>query len=93
MGGRQGEGETRGQGDKKGLILLVSPSPCLLVFFWGGEVNLRFYPNQPGFPRKPIPSLPSPLEPFKPTYTIKNANFPAFFNNLIFLRGMGLGRR
>jgi hypothetical protein len=50
--GRQGD-----KGTKKDLILLVSPSPCLLVFFWGGEVNLRFYPNQPGLPRKPIPSL------------------------------------
>jgi hypothetical protein len=48
--GRQGDKET------KDLILLVSPSPCLLVFFWGGEVNLRFYPNQPSLPRKPIPS-------------------------------------
>jgi hypothetical protein len=54
---RGGDKGTRGQGDKKDLILLVSPSPCLLVFFWGGEVNLRFYPNQPGLPRKPIPSL------------------------------------
>jgi len=32
----------------------VPPSPA---FRRGGEVNLRFYPNQPGLPRKPIPSL------------------------------------
>jgi hypothetical protein len=68
---------------------LFSWSPCPHVAqspsrSWGGEENLRFYPNQPGLPRKPIPSLKSP-ESLKATYAIKNANFPAFFNNLIFI--------
>jgi hypothetical protein len=50
---------------------------------WGGEVNLRFYPNHPGLPRKPIPSIiiSAALEPL--SYAIKNANFPAFFKKLI----------
>jgi hypothetical protein len=74
------------------LRLSVPLSLCPSFSVWGSEVNPRFYPNQPGLPRKPIPSLTSP-ESLKTTYTIKNANFPAFFNNLIFLKGTGVGRR
>jgi len=73
-------------GDKENLIFfgsLVSLSPC---HPWGGEVNLRFYPDHPGLPRKPIPSLAISTA-LEPIYAIKNANFLAFFNNLIYVWG------
>jgi hypothetical protein len=87
---RQGDKGRRRQGDKgRGRqgesdlfwfpCLFVSLSPPLLVSFWGGEVNLRFYPNQPGLPRKPIPFLAISTA-LEPTYVIKNANFLAFLN-------------
>lgn len=85
---RRGDG---GGGDRAGARFCLSLCPSVASsprLFWGGEINLRFYPNQRGLPRKAIPSPPISTSPLKNAYTIKNAYFLAYFKKLIYARGM-----